>query len=179
MPRKIRVWYPGAVYHIICRGNYQQDIFVDNGDRLSYLSILKEVKKDFPYILHSYCLMTNHVHLQIETGDVNIGQVMKRINMLYAIYFNKKYDFTGHLFQDRYRSELIETEPYHLDVSRYIHLNPVRANLVARPELYQWSSYKAYIGEQEDQLISTEKTLDCFSPPRARHYRDFVEEELK
>ena len=179
MPRKNRVWYPGAVYHIMCRGNHRQDIFRDDEDRLFYLTTLKEVKKDLPYILHSYCLMTNHVHLQIETGDINISQVMKRINMLYAIYFNKKYKFVGHLFQDRYRSELIEETPHHLELSRYIHLNPVRANIVERPDLYQWSSYKVYMGDQQDQLTSTEQILGCFSPPQNHHYREFVEEALK
>jgi len=108
MPRKHRIWYPGAVYHIRCRGNHRHDIFRDEEDRLFYITTLREVKKLMPYILHSYCLMTNHVHLQIETCDTSISQIMKRINMLYAIYFNKKYNFVGHLFQDRYRSELIE-----------------------------------------------------------------------
>ncbi|AGL03693.1 transposase [Desulfoscipio gibsoniae] len=179
MPRKNRVWYPGAVYHIMCRGNHRHDIFRDEEDRLFYLATLKEVKEKIPYLLHSYCLMTNHVHLQIETVDINISQVMKRINMLYAIYFNKKYKFVGHLFQDRYNAELIETTPYHLEISRYIHLNPVRASMVARPEEYKWSSYKIYIEEHQDQLVTTAKTLGCFSPPRVRHYRGFVEEVLK
>ena len=178
MPRKKRVWYPGAMYHIICRGNHRQEIFRTGEDRLFFLKTLREVKENIPYTLHSYCLMTNHFHLQIETGDINISQVMKRINMLYAIYFNKKHNSVGHLFQDRYRSELIETTPYHLEISSYIHLNPVRANIVDRPELYQWSSYKAYIGEQQDLLITTAKILDCFSPPKVRHYRQFVEEGL-
>jgi hypothetical protein len=123
--------------------------------------------------------MTNHVHLQIETCDINISQVMKRINMLYAIYFNKKYNFVGHLFQDRYRSELIDATPYHLEMSRYIHLNPVRGNIVARPELYEWSSYRAYIGDHQDRLTTTDKILGCFSPPRVQHYLEFVEEALK
>ncbi|MDD4767685.1 MAG: transposase [Desulfotomaculaceae bacterium] len=178
MPRKNRVWYPGAAYHIICRGNYRQEIFRDDIDRLVYLSILRKIQKDIPYLMYSYCLMPNHVHLQIETGDINISQVMKKINMMYAIYFNKKYDIVGHLFQDRYRAELIGTEPYHLEVSRYIHLNPVRANMAERPDLYRWSSYNVYVGKQQDQLISTKKTLGCFSPPRIKNYRNFVEEEL-
>jgi putative transposase len=178
MPRKNRIWFPGAVYHIMCRGNHRQEIFRDENDRLYYLSTLKEVKENIPYLLHSYCLMTNHVHLQIETVDISISQIMKRINMQYAIYFNKKYDFVGHLFQDRYHSELIETEPVHLHISRYIHLNPVKASIVERPELYRWSSYNTYIGEQQDQLISIEKILSCFSPPRGRRYQAFVEEDL-
>jgi hypothetical protein len=123
--------------------------------------------------------MTNHVHLQIETGDINISEIMKRINMLYAIYFNKKYRFVGHLFQDRYRSELIEKTPYLLEISRYIHLNPVRANIVPKPEMYEWSSYRVYTGDQRDRLTDTEKILGCFSPPQVQRYRQFVEEALK
>lgn len=179
MPRKNRVWYPGAVYHIMCRGNHRHDIFRDEEDRMFYLETLKDVKEKIPYLLHSYCLMTNHVHLQIETVDIDIGQVMKRINMLYAIYFNKKYDFVGHLFQGRYNAELIETTPYHLEINRYIHLNPVRASMVARPDEYKWSSYKIYLEERQDQLVTTDKTLGCFSPPRVLQYRRFVEEVLK
>ena len=81
--------------------NHRQEIYRDEEDRLFFLTTLREVKEHSPYIMHSYCLMTNHFHLQIETGAINISQVMKRINMLYAIYFNKKYNFVGHLFQDR------------------------------------------------------------------------------
>lgn len=179
MPRKSRIWCPGAVYHIMCRGNHRQEIFRDEEDRIFYLTALKDVQEKMPYLLHSYCLMTNHVHLQIETIDINISQVMKRINMLYAIYFNKKYNFIGHLFQDRYRSELIDATPYYLEISRYIHLNPVRGNIVALPESYEWSSYRTYIGERQDRLTTTEKILGCFSPPRIQHYREFVEEALK
>ncbi|GAB6179465.1 transposase [Desulfotomaculum defluvii] len=179
MPRKNRVWYPGAVYHIMCRGNHRHDIFRDEEDRLFYLTTLKEVKKELPYILHSYCLMTNHVHLEIESGDINIGQVMKKINMFYAVYFNKKYNFIGHLFQDRYRAELIETTSHLLQISKYIHLNPVRANIEPSPDLYRWSSYKVYVGEHQDELTTTEKILGCFSPPRVKNYRAYVEEVLK
>lgn len=179
MPRKKRIWYPGAVYHIMCRGNHRHEIYRDEEDRLFFLTTLKEVKEKMPYILHSYCLMSNHVHLHIETCDINISQVMKRINMLYAIYFNKKYNFVGHLFQDRYRSELIEKTAYHLEISRYIHLNPVRATIVTRPEQYEWSSYRVYLGDHQDQLTTTEKILGCFSPPKVQHYREYVEEALK
>ena len=108
------------------------------GEKLKSLTIIKQSCL--------YCLMRNHFHLQIETGAINISQVMKRINMLYAIYFNKKYNFVGHLFQDRYCAELIETTPYDLEISRYIHLNPVRASIVERPDFYQWSRLSSLYG---------------------------------
>ena len=104
MPRKNRIWYPGALYHIMCRGNHRNDIFRDDEDRQVYITKLREAKEYYDFNLFSYCLMTNHVHLQIETKDIELGILMKRINMTYAIYFNQKYNFVGHLFQGRYRS---------------------------------------------------------------------------
>jgi len=124
LPRKARIWYPGANYHIMCRGNHRHDIYRDDEDRQVYLTLLREPKKEHNFHLHSYCLMTNHVHLHIETAEINISIIMKRINLLYTQYFNNKYNFVGHLFQDRFKSELIETDQYHLKISRYIHLNP-------------------------------------------------------
>ena len=124
------------MYHIMCRGNHRHDIYRDDEDRQFYIQVLKEAHKYYPYLLHSYCLMTNHVHLQIETLILDVSQVMKRINMLYANFFNKKYSFVGHLFQGRYGTELIEKDAYVLETSRYIHLNPVRANMVEHPQDY-------------------------------------------
>lgn len=175
MPRKPRIWYPGATYHIMCRGNHRHDIFRDEEDREYYLSTLKHVQKLYPYFLHSYCLMTNHVHLHMETTTHNIAEIMKRMNMLYTIYFNKKYHFVGHLFQGRYRSELIETDTYQLEISKYIHLNPVRAHMVENPWEYPWSSYPVYMGEKEDHLVTTDKILQYFSHPRIQRYRMYVE----
>lgn len=177
MPRKNRVWYPGAIYHIMCRGNHRHDIFRDDEDRHFYLETLRLAQKHYPYTLHSYCLMTNHVHLQLETHDLETGQIMKRINMLYAIYFNKKYHFVGHLFQGRYHSELIETDSYQLETSKYIHLNPVRAQMVESPLDYPWSSYAIYMEGKKDRLVDTEKILSYFTHPRIERYKRYVESE--
>jgi REP element-mobilizing transposase RayT len=129
----------------MCRGNHRHDIYRDDEDRQVYLTLLRETKKEYKFYLHSYCLMTNHVHLHIETEDINISIIMKRINLLYAQFFNNKYNFVGHLFQDRFKSELIETDQYHLEIGRYIHLNPVRANMTELPIDYTWSSYRVYM----------------------------------
>ncbi len=145
MPRKKREWYPGAQYHIMCRGNHRAEIYRDDEDRQVYLTLLEEARKKYSIALISYCLMNNHVHLQVETLDSNPGLFMKMLNMKYAIFFNKKYNFVGHLFQGRYRSELIETDARSLQTSKYIHLNPVKANLVEKPEQYEWSSYQDYL----------------------------------
>ena len=178
LPRKARIWFPGASYHIMCRGNHRHDIFKDEEDRQVYLTLLRETKKENDFYLHSYCLMTNHVHLHIETADINISIIMKRINLLYAQFFNNKYNFVGHLFQDRFKSELIETDQYHLEIGRYIHLNPVRAKITELTIDYTWSSYREYMGIRQDALVTTEKTLGYFSEPRAERYRLYVEGEL-
>lgn len=175
MPRKNRIWYPGAVYHIMCRGNHRNDIFRDDEDRQVYLTKLWEAKESYDFYLYSYCLMTNHVHLQIETINIDIGVIMKRINMTYAIYFNQKYNFVGHLFQGRYRSELIEADPHNLEISRYIHLNPVKAEMVELPQEYSWSSYQSYLGEKQEKLVSAERILGYFKKNDPSLYQKYVE----
>jgi putative transposase len=179
MSRKHRIWYPEACYHIICRGNRSQDIFRDEEDRQFYLTTLRQVQKLISYYLHSYCLMTNHVHLQIETTKISISEVMKRINILYSIYFNYKYSFVGHLFQGRYRAELIDTDSYQLEISRYIHLNPVRANMVDFPLDYPWSGYSFYCQGEGHALLKTEKILSYFSFSQVQRYREFVEKSIE
>jgi len=174
LPRKNRIWYPGAIYHITCRGNNKQDIFRDEKDRLTYLYILRDVKNNHHFLLHAYCLMTNHVHLHMETTATEIGQTMKLVNMQYAVYFNKKYQLTGHLFQDRFRSELVNKDSHNLEINRYIHLNPVRAKIVDKPENYPWSSYRAYLGTSEDDLVSKSKILGYFQNRSPLLYQKFV-----
>ena len=177
MPRKNRIWYPGATYHVMGRGNHKQDIFMDEQDRLAYLANLRATKERYEFNLYSYCLMTNHVHLQIQTKDIDISTIMKRINMNYTIYFNKKYDLVGHLFQGRYRSELIYNDIYNLEVSRYIHLNPVRAQMVMQPQDYPWSSYQNYMGEKQDKLVSTDAIMRYFKGDPLL-YQNYVEYDL-
>ena len=104
MPRKPRVWYPGAVYHITSRGNRRSDIFLDDQDRLRYLRFLEQTKQLYFFELHSYCLMTNHVHLLLETKKHSISPIMQKLNSRYAMSFNKRYNREGHLFQGRYHS---------------------------------------------------------------------------
>ncbi|WP_213020605.1 transposase [Siminovitchia terrae] len=177
MARKTRVWFPGAVYHITKRGNRRSSIFYDDRDRLTYLGIFKEVRSEFPCILHSYCLMFNHIHLQLETIDHHPKYIMQRLNSRYAIYFNRRHLLDGHLFQGRYGSKLILSENYFLKVSKYIHLNPVEANIVSSPEKYKWSSCFAYFSSQDNPYIEKTRTLSYFPDPPEKHYRHFIERE--
>jgi REP element-mobilizing transposase RayT len=174
MPRKKRIWYPGAVYHIVSRGNRKNHLFRDKLDYDFYLDVLRKIKEKFGFSLFSYCLMTNHVHLQIKTEEVEIWKLMHRINLFYAKYFNYKYDLVGHVFQGRYFSKLIEDEFYNLGVSRYIHLNPVEASIVIKAEAYNRSSYPSYLGLREDDLVNDSPILSSFSNDRML-YRKFVE----
>ncbi|WP_003544361.1 transposase [Desulfotomaculum nigrificans] len=175
MPRKKKIWYPGAMYHIMCRGNHRQNIFRDDADRQFYLMTLLQVKQLYPLFLYSYCLMDNHVHLQVETTDFEISKIMQRINKVYAVYFNEKYNFVGHLFQGRFQWELIDKDSYNLEPSRYIHLNPVRAEIIKDPLDYHWSSYSAYILGTQENLVDTIKILEYFSEPKKEKYKRFVE----
>jgi putative transposase len=183
LPRKPRIWYPGATYHITARGVRKMDIFLDTLDFQTYLKYLLDVRVRYPFTLHSFCLMNNHIHLQLETVKNPIDLIVKDLHSQYAIYFNKRYDANGHVFQGRYGAEIIENYPYFLKVSSYIHLNPVEAKIVERPEHYRWSSYSAYATGIKSPYVSTEKTLSYFSnlntvsleKPARQQYKAFVE----
>ncbi|MGO4888167.1 transposase [Anaerobacillus sp. MEB173] len=178
MPRKNRYWFPGAMYHITKRGNRKSPLFFDDGDRNKYFEILEETRTLYPFLLHSYCLMTNHIHLQLETIDDEISIIMKKVNTTYAKYFNKKYDYVGHVFQGRYNAELIDSKLYEIDVSKYIHLNPCVAKMVIKPEDYRWSSYKAYIFHEQNPHVHTKRILSYFPEPHLYYYKFFVESEV-
>lgn len=178
MARKKRIWYPGAVYHITNRGNRRSDIFRDEEDYEAYLQNLVEVGKRHPFEIYSYCLMTNHVHLQLETKDVEIWHIMKDINQYYTKYFNDKYNLVGHLFEGRYKSELIESDKYNLETSRYIHLNPFKADMVKTPIEYKWSSYRNYMGSEDKKIINEDKILTYFKNKSRILYKNYVESKL-
>lgn len=179
MSRKHRICFPGATYHITARGNRKAEIFLENEDYSKYLAIFEKVHTTHPITLHSYCLMPNHVHLLIETSDSPISLFMKELQARYAIYFNKKYDFVGHVFQGRYGAQLVDSVTYFLEASRYIHRNPLEANLVLDPSAYKWSSYPTYLFKAKNPLISTAKTLSYFQDSRYLTYKEFVEKEDK
>lgn len=178
MGKKKRIWYPGAVYHITNRGNRRADIFRDEEDYEVYLTFLELTMSKYPYILYGYCLMTNHIHLQLETKDIEIWHIMRHLNLLYTKYFNNKYNFIGHLFQGRYKSEIIENDAHNLQTSRYIHLNPVKASMVEYPLEYKYSSYDIYMGYRESDIISDEKILSYFKDSSRKLYKKYVESKL-
>lgn len=182
MPRRKHYWYPGAKLHVVARGNRKTDIFKQETDYKLYLDYLNEAIEyyDNKYHIMAYTLMTNHVHLQIETEDMDVSDLIKRVHSRYAWNFNKKYDYIGHLFQDRYKAELIQSDRYVLEASRYIHLNPVRANMVKCPSDYKWSSYNVYIGKAKDKLIQCDRILSYFNKDKSVDlYKAYVESEIQ
>ena len=174
MARKKRAWWPGASYHIMSRGNHRLEIFRDDEDRYVYLSMLAQVKDRYPFKLHAYCLMSNHVHFQLETIETDPGKIMKLLTMKYAIFFNKKYRFVGQLMQGRFQAEAIEDDRYFLALNRYIHLNPVKASIVPHPRDYQWSSYNVYMEGIEPSPVDTVKTLGYFTAPKISRFEQFT-----
>ncbi len=183
MGRPIRIEYPGALYHITSRGNERKKIFLRDGDRIQFLQILEDYHDRYGILIHSYVLMDNHYHLVLETPRGNLLKVMHGINSSYTGYFNRKYGRGGHLFQGRYRGILVEKEPYLLSLSRYVHLNPVKAGVVRMPEQYPWSSYPGYIGKgKEFQWVEYAWILSQFGKEKKRareRYREYVEEGLR
>lgn len=155
MARPLRITYPGAFYHITSRGNERKSVFKSRQDRIRFLEYLCTASGRYDAVVHAYCLMDNHYHLLLETPLGNLPQIMHHINGAYTTYFNVKRSRSGHLFQGRYKSILLEKDEYAKELSRYIHLNPVRANMVSAPEKYEWSSYRQYIG-----IKMPEKWLD-------------------
>lgn len=146
MPRTARLTVENAYYHIITRGNQKQFVFVEPPDYNAYLSMLAKYKKRYKFKLYCYCLMPNHVHLVMEVKDPNeLSTIMKCLNLSYTLYFNFKYKKVGHLWQDRFKSRIIENDAYLLECIKYIENNPVRASIVSDLEKYPWSSYRSKV----------------------------------
>ena len=178
MARQLRIEFESAFYHITSRGNLRDRIFFDDRDKEMFLEILKRTKERYGYLLHAYALMDNHYHLLIETPKANISQIMQNINTSYTVYINKKNRRSGHLFQGRFKGIIVDKNDYLVSLSRYIHLNPVRAGLAQRPEDYRWTSYRAYIDKAKSPLVDITDTLSCFSDSivrAVRAYKSFVE----
>ncbi|WP_312562341.1 transposase [Anaerospora sp.] len=165
MPRVSREKSRSGIYHIVLRGINRQDIFHTEEDFLNFLGIVKRVKAAQQFQLYAYCLMRNHIHLLIHEQNEDIAKTMKRIAVSYAGWYNSQYERTGHVFQDRFKSEPVEDHQYLLTVLRYIHNNPVKEYLVTNPEKYRWSSCKEYYEDALpiDEVTDTAYILGAFS----------------
>jgi len=173
MARPIRIEYAGAWYHITCRGNERRVIFGDDDDRKSLLEMLEQGLELYRIEVHAYVLMENHFHLILRTCEANLQKFMQRFNTSYTMYFNRKYKRSGHLYQGRYKALLVDADNYLLELSRYVHLNPVRIKEHADKSMeeivdvlrqYEWSSYQGYIDKTKEQpFMSYGMILDVIS----------------
>ena len=147
MPRSARAKSESGIYHVMLRGINRQSIFSDEEDSEKFIQVLSECQDVSGYEIYAYCLMGNHVHLLMKVNDEPLEQIFKRIGARYVFYYNWKYKRSGHLFQDRYKSEPVENDSYLLTVVRYIHQNPVKAKIVKELDKYRWSSYNDYMSK--------------------------------
>lgn len=180
MSRPPRLEFSGAVYHVIARGNEQRDVFRDDTDRELYLDRLARYQTQFRFRLYAYCLMTNHVHLALETGPVALSRIVLALHGSYAQAFNQRHARVGHLFQGRYKAYLVQKTAYLLALVRYIHENPVKAGLVRRAAAYRWSSDRFYRGALAPDWLDPRGLLELLGadPGRAaRRYRSFMESQ--
>jgi len=145
MSRKPRIISESGMYHVIFRGNNKQNIFNDEQDYKKIKGIIKDIKEQMSFEIYAYCLMTNHVHMLMrekEPGDISL--IIKKVLTRYAMWFNKKYQRSGGLFENRYKAMAVDDETYLYEVLRYIHSNPVAAGISAQIDEYPYSSYKEY-----------------------------------
>lgn len=175
MARKPRIHYPGALYHVILRGNARQDVFFDDKDRYRFYLFMQEGIERYGHRVLAFCLMTNHIHLALQVGEVSLSRIMQNLAFRYTRWVNWRLKRSGHLFQGRYKAVLVDADSYLLELGAYIHLNPVRASMVATPETYPWSSHRAYLGNELIPWLNTDYILSQFSETLSNARRQFVE----
>jgi putative transposase len=179
MARRNRIQYPGALYHVTSRGNRRAPIFIDDRDHLIWLDLLAETVAQHGVVAHAFVHMPNHYHLLAETPGANLSDAIYHLNGQYAQRFNKRHQLSGHVFQGRFYAEPIERQGHLLALSRYIALNPVRAELVSCAEDWRWSSYAAlYRPFPQGDCVCHDWLLSQFSGgdknAQIAAYREFV-----
>ena len=187
MARPLRLEYPGAVYHVMARGQERGAIYREEADRERFLAELSRVVDEQQWVVHGYCLMTNHYHLLVETPEANLSTGMQLLNGRYSQAFNVQWNRKGHLFEDRYKAIVVEKESYLLELCRYVVLNPVRARMVRSAREWRWSNYRATSGEAGtpefldvgwtlDQLV---RKVDGSRDPKLTRCVSRIEERLR
>lgn len=163
MSRKPRLHYPGALYHVILRGNSRQDIFFEDQDRYRFFLLVQEGVERFGHRVLAFCLMTNHIHLAIQVGNVPLSRILQNLSFRYTRWINWRQGRVGHLFQGRYKAFVVDGDAYLLELVAYLHLNPVRIGLVRDAGAYPWSSHRAYLGRETIPWLDTDFVLGQFS----------------
>lgn len=173
MARKARMRSRSQVYHILLRGTEKQDIFIEDEDKRKMLQILKEKKRDKAFFIYAYCILNNHIHLVIREGSDNISRILKKAATSYASYFNKKYSRSGHVFQDRFKSETVDDDQSLHAVIRFVHQNPEKAG-IAYMDHYIWSSHPEYVQRRQEGLADCGMVLALISGHRASALAEFI-----
>lgn len=170
MPRQARQKSGTGIYHVMLRGVNKQNIFEDDEDRLKFLTTIKYYKKISNYKVYGYCLMNNHIHLLLKENEETLSTILRRISSSYVRWYNEKYLRCGHLFQERFKSEVVETQAYFLTVLRYIHQNPIKAGMTKNLQ-YKWSSYQDYL--HDPIYTDIDFVLQFFSIERSEALKSF------
>lgn len=182
MARRLRIEYPGALYHVTSRGNEKKNVYSGSNDKTKFLDILFDVCTECGWICHAYCLMGNHYHLLIETPEANLSEGMKLLNAIYAQFYNAVHKRVGHLWQGRFTSIVVHSEMYFLELCRYIVLNPVRSDFVEAPMDWDSSSFRATAGyDAPHKCLTVDFILDSFDKNRKiakKNYEQFVLEGI-
>jgi REP element-mobilizing transposase RayT len=182
MARPLRIEYAGALYHVTSRGNRRENIYQEDDDREFWLKVFSQVCSRFNWLCYAWCLMDNHYHIVIETIEGNLSQGMRQLNGVYTQNSNRKHGRVGHIFQGRYKAILIEKEAYLLELSRYVVLNPIRADRVNDIADWKWSNYSAMIGKELlPEWLETDWLLSQFGASKNEAiiaYKNFVREGI-
>ena len=176
MARPLRIEYAGAIYHVTSRGDRREAIYLNDEDRCSWLEIFGSVCERFNWRCHAWCLMDNHYHIVVETVEGNLSKGMRQLNGVYTQAHNRRHNRVGHVFQGRFKGILVDRESYLLELSRYVVLNPLRAQMVKQLVHWRWSSYRSMIGKSEiPEWLETDWLLGRFGKQRKRAVVKYIE----
>ena len=182
MARPLRIQFPDAWYHVMNRGKRGENIFTDNEDYKGFIELVKDCVDMWNVRVVAYCLMGTHYHILLQTPDANLSRCMRHIDGVYTQIFNRSHGLDGHLFRGRYKSILVDSDSYLLELLRYIHRNPIEAGMVDRLESYQWSSHKGYLSKSDKwNWLHKNYVLKMFSGHKKEAviiYRNFVNKEI-
>ena len=177
MARRQRFHSSTSVYHVMLRGNDGQSIFFSEDDKSRMCILLQQGTERFGHMIEAFCFMSNHIHLAVKVSEINVSKIIHHLAFRFTRYINRRYKRNGHLFQGRFKSVLVDDEDYLKELIRYIHLNPVRAGIVADPQDYVWSSHRAYLEKSEFVWLSKDRVLEKFhheKEPAISNYKKFV-----